>query len=108
MRSRRHERLEENPDPATSRRLVPHAERSAAAGSQHASGLFDRSLRSSKVQEHECRDDRVERFVLERQRGRVSMHELDARYVGACIGEHRVREVEPIGSAPRSAAFAAT
>ena len=46
------------------------------------------------MQEHECRDDRVERLVLERQRSRVSMHELDARYVGACIGEHRVREVD--------------
>ena len=46
------------------------------------------------MQEHECRDDRVERLVLERQCSRVSMHELDARYVGACIGEHRVREVD--------------
>ena len=94
MRSRSHERLEENPDPATSRRLVPHAERSAAAGSRRPSSLFDRSLRSSKVQEHESRDDRVERLILERQCSRVSMHELDARYVGAGIREHRVGEVD--------------
>jgi hypothetical protein len=74
--------------------VVPHAERSAAAGSQHPGGLFDRSLRSSKVQEHECRDDRVERLILERQCSRVPMHELDAHYVGAGIGEHRVGEVD--------------
>ena len=46
------------------------------------------------MQEHQCRDDRVERLVLERQCSRVSVHELDARYVGACIGKHRVREVD--------------
>ena len=46
------------------------------------------------MQKHESRDDRVERLVLERQGGRVSVHELDARYVGACIGEHRVGEVD--------------
>ena len=46
------------------------------------------------MQEHECSDDRVEGLVLERQCSRVSMHELDARDVGACIGEHRVREVD--------------
>ena len=70
--------------------------------------LFDGSLRSPQVQEHECRDDRVERLVLERQCGRVAMHELDARDVGACMGEHRSEKSMPIGSAPRSAAFAAT
>ena len=46
------------------------------------------------MQKHECRDDRVERLVLERQCSCVSIHELDARYMGACIGEHRVREID--------------
>ena len=60
------------------------------------------------MQENEGPDDRVERLVLERQRRRVSVDELDPRYVGAGICEHRLGEVHAKGSSPRSAALAAT